>query len=95
MVVGVILDNEGNPVCSELWPGNTTDVKTLLPIVKRLKKRFGINRICIVADRGMISGETIKDLEDRGWASLEWNDIIRVSLVCISSFIAYTFKIKL
>ncbi len=67
MVVGIILDNEGNPVCSELWPGNTTDVKTLIPIVERMKRRFGINRICVVADRGMISNDTIKELEDMGW----------------------------
>lgn len=67
MIVGVILDNVGNPVCSELWPGNTTDVKTLIPIVERLKKRFGIHRICIVADRGMISADTIKELEEIGW----------------------------
>ena len=33
MVVGMVLDNAGRPVCSELWPGNTTDVTTLLPIV--------------------------------------------------------------
>jgi len=63
MVVGVVLDQKGTPVCSEMWPGNTADVKTLLPVVKRLQKRFGIGRICIVADRGMISKETISDLE--------------------------------
>jgi transposase len=63
MVVGVVLDQKGTPVCSEMWPGNTADVKTLLPVVKRLQKRFGIGRICIVADRGMISRETIIDLE--------------------------------
>ena len=42
MVVGVVLDGEGNPILCELWPGNTTDVKTLLPVVDRLKKRFHI-----------------------------------------------------
>jgi transposase len=46
-----------------MWPGNTADVKTLLPVVTRLQKRFGIGRICIVADRGMISRETIAELE--------------------------------
>lgn len=64
MVVGVVLDREGRPLCSELWPGNTTDVKTLLPVVARLKERFGIGRLCIVADRGMISAETIARLEE-------------------------------
>jgi hypothetical protein len=63
MVVGAVLDSQGRPICCELWPGNTTDVKTLIPIVDRLHRRFGIPRICIVADRGMISQETITELE--------------------------------
>lgn len=64
MVVAMVLDNEGRPVCSEMWPGNTTDVKTLLPIVERLRTRFHIGTVCIVADRGMISKDTIKTLEE-------------------------------
>lgn len=63
MVVGAVLDGEGRPVCCELWPGNTADVRTLLPVVARLRKRFAIGQVCIVADRGMISQETIERLE--------------------------------
>jgi transposase len=66
MIVGVVIDNNGNPICCELWPGNTTDVKTLIPIIDRLKKRFHIGRFCILSDRGMISDKTIKELERRG-----------------------------
>ena len=67
MVVGAVLDNEGRPICSELWPGNTTDVTTLLPVVDRLRSRFALDELCIVADRGMISAETMAALqhEDR------------------------------
>ena len=64
MVVGVILDDHGQPVCSEMWPGNTTDVTTLVPVIKRLRNRFAIGRICIVSDRGMISAKTIAYLEE-------------------------------
>lgn len=67
MVVGVILDNEGNPICSELWPGNIADVTSLVPVMQRLKSRFGIERVCIVADRGMISETTIAQIEREGW----------------------------
>jgi hypothetical protein len=69
IVVGAVLDNEGRAVCCEMWPGNTADVKTLLPVVDRLRKRFRIQRVCIVADRGMISKESIAELEseDRKW----------------------------
>jgi transposase len=64
MVVGVILDDHGQPVCCEMWPGNTTDVTTLVPVIKRLRSRFAIGRICVVSDRGMISAETMTYLED-------------------------------
>jgi len=63
VVVGVVLDGDGRPVCCELWPGNTTDVKTLIPIVERLRERFHIGTVCVVADRGMISAKTIETLE--------------------------------
>jgi hypothetical protein len=65
MVVGMVLDGTGRPVCSELWPGNTADVKTVLPVVTRLRKRFGIEQVCVVADRGMISDSTVAELEDK------------------------------
>jgi hypothetical protein len=67
MVVGVVLDDKGNPICSELWPGNISDVRSLIPIAARLKNRFGIERICIVADRGMISAEVTLELERMKW----------------------------
>jgi transposase len=63
MVVGAIVDDKGQPVCCEMWPGNTADVTSLLPIIDRLRKRFAIGRCCIVADRGMISDKTLKVLE--------------------------------
>jgi transposase len=65
MVVGLVIDADGRPLCSEMWPGNTTDVKSLLPVVDRLRKKFGVSRICVVSDRGMISKETIHQLEER------------------------------
>jgi transposase len=65
MVVGAVLDSSGHPICCELWPGNTADVKSLIPIVDRLRARFGIGRICIVADRGMISKHTIAELQKK------------------------------
>jgi hypothetical protein len=67
MIVGAVLDGDGRPICCEMWPGNTTDVKTLIPIVDGLYRRFGIVKVCMVADRGMISQETIDDLDQQGW----------------------------
>lgn len=69
MVVAMIVDENGYPLCCELWPGNVGDINSLVPVVDRLRLKFGIHEICIVADRGMLSTETIKQLEseERGW----------------------------
>jgi transposase len=63
MIVGALLDDRGRPLACEMWPGNTADVTSTIPVVTRLRKRFGAGRFCIVADRGMISKTTIKELE--------------------------------
>lgn len=67
MVIGAVIDSQGRPVCCEIWPGNTTDVTTLVPVAARLKKRFGIERVCVVADRGMVSEKTRAALEQLGF----------------------------
>jgi hypothetical protein len=63
VVLGIVLDDADRPIASFLMPGNTADVTLLLPVVKRLRERFGIRQACIVADRGMISADTIAALE--------------------------------
>jgi hypothetical protein len=63
VVLGIVLDDMDRPIASFLMPGNTADVTMLLPVVKRLRRRFEIDRACIVADRGMISAATIAALE--------------------------------
>ena len=65
MILAVLLDGDGRPVCTEMWPGNTADVGSLIPAIDGLQRRFRINRVCVVADRGMISAETIAELESR------------------------------
>lgn len=67
MLVAAVLDGEGRPLCCELLPGNTGDVTVLRPLARRLKQRFGVGRICLVADRGMISEATIAALEAEGF----------------------------
>ena len=66
IVLGIVLDDADRPIASFLMPGNTADVTMLLPVVARLRTRFGVDRACIVADRGMTSAETIAALEAEG-----------------------------
>jgi len=63
MIVGIAMDAAGKPLCCEMWPGNTADAKTLLPVVERMRKRFRIREVGVVADRGMISEATIAAME--------------------------------
>ena len=66
MVVGAALDEKGRPVCCEIFPGNATDVKLLLPAIKGMQARFEAGSFCVVADRGMISQKTLQALEAPG-----------------------------
>jgi hypothetical protein len=65
IILGMVLDGSDRPFASFLWPGNTADVTRLKPVVERLRTRFGINKVCVVADRGMISAATIAALEQQ------------------------------
>jgi len=65
MILAVVIDGDGRPICTEMLPGNTADATVLLPVVDRLRQRFHIGRVCVVADRGMISAATIAALEER------------------------------
>jgi transposase len=67
LVGGMVLDSSGYPVSAEIWPGNTADVSTMLPVAERLGRRFHIERVCLVADRGMVSADTCGALEKMGW----------------------------
>jgi transposase len=63
MVVGMAVDVQGRPMCCEMWPGNTADVTTLVPIVQRMRERFRLRGITVVADRGMVSKATLEVFE--------------------------------
>ena len=94
MILALIVDGKGRPICTEMWPGNTADVTTLLPVVDRLRRRFSIGRVCVVADRGMISAATIEGLEARGLdyilGARERSDAVVKKIVLESDAAAFT-----
>ena len=65
MILAVLLDGDGRPGVHGDVAGNTAEVNSLIPAIDRLQRRFRINRVWVVADRGMISAETIAELEAR------------------------------
>ncbi|MGH2552670.1 MAG: IS1634 family transposase, partial [Chitinophagaceae bacterium] len=66
MIVGAVLDNKGRPLSCPMWPGNTADVNTIVPVAERLKNQFGVGQVVIVADGGMISKGVEEALADKG-----------------------------
>ena len=63
-------------MCTEMWPGNTADAGSLIPVVDRLRQRFCIRRVCVVADRGLISA-VITGTCDYG--DIDYGDMIRIA----------------
>ena len=59
--MGLFMDTNGIPIAYRLFPGNCVDVKTYLPAVEQIKKQFGIERIVVVADKGMNSKNNISE----------------------------------
>jgi hypothetical protein len=66
MVVGLGMDVTGRPLFCQMWPGNTADSTTLIPVVEAMRKRFCVRQMCVVADRGMVSKKTLEFLERCG-----------------------------
>jgi len=67
MVVGVVTDQEGRPISCPMWPGNTTDAKTIVPVAGRLRNKFGVQDLVVVADRGMVGKKNAEDLARLGF----------------------------
>jgi hypothetical protein len=80
IVVGLLTDAEGCPVAVEVFEGNTGDPKTLGAQVKKLRERFGISRILIAGDRGMITDARIRK-ELRDVDGLDWLTCLRAPAI--------------
>lgn len=67
VMMGMIIDADGMPVGYELFPGNTFEGKTMVKALDNIKDRFGINRIIIVADRGLNSKGNLSLIKQAGY----------------------------
>src|SRR5262245_60927962 len=66
IVIGLLCDEDGQPVSIEVFPGNTADPHTFASQLEKVKGRFGVHEITFVGDRGMIKGQQIDDLAQQG-----------------------------
>ena len=72
IVYGLLTDAEGRPVAVHVYPGNTGDPSTVPDQVERLRRRFGLARVVLVGDRGMLTETQIGKLREHpglGWIS--------------------------
>ena len=67
VVLGLLVGTGGNPIGYELHKGNQYEGSTLLPIVKKLEKRFNLSHPVIIADSGLLSAKNIEQLEEDGY----------------------------
>jgi hypothetical protein len=75
IVYGLLCTTAGIPITIEVFEGNTADPKTLAAQIDKVKKRFGLSRVCLVGDRGMLTHARIRD-EVRP-AQLDWISALR------------------
>jgi len=67
LVIGVVMRRDGFPIACEIWPGNTNDAKTLVPVVEDLRNRFEIRKVVVVCDRGMVSAKNLEEISKAGY----------------------------
>ena len=79
IVIGLITDREGRPIGVEVFEGNTADPSTLGSQLKKLQERFGLQRVVVVGDRGMLTDARIREeLEPR---ELSWISSLRAPAI--------------
>jgi len=66
ILVGVAMSRCGYPLSCEFWPGNTSDLDTVSSVIQVIQKRFRLNRVIFVADRGLVSTTNIDELAHHG-----------------------------
>lgn len=75
IVYGVMTDSQGRPVAVEVYPGNTADPTTVADQVQKLRERFGLTRVVLAGDRGMLTEAQITKL--RQYPGLGWISALR------------------
>jgi len=83
IVYGLLCNREGCPVAVEVFEGNTADPTTLASQIEKIRKRFGIQRVILVGDRGMITSARIREEMD-AVEGLDWITALRgSSIACL------------
>jgi len=76
ITIGLLCEPQGRPIAVEVFPGNTGDPSTLASQIDKVRKRFGLERVVLVGDRGMITEARIRQ-ELEPVAGLDWISALR------------------
>lgn len=79
IVYGLLCASDGCPVAVEVFEGNTSDPKTLAVQIEKLKRRFSLDRVVLVGDRGMVTDARIR--EELAPAGLDWITALRAPAI--------------
>jgi transposase len=80
IVYGLLTDGQGRPVAVDVYPGNTADPATVPDQITKVRQRFGLTRVVLVGDRGMLTQtrmDTLKEYPGLGWISALRSEAIR------------------
>jgi len=80
IVFGLLCSDKGCPVAVEVFPGDTGDPSTLEGQIRKIRDRFGLDRVILVGDRGLITEARIRE-EIRPVKGLEWITALRSSQI--------------
>jgi hypothetical protein len=78
---GLLTDPAGRPVAVEVFPGNTADPESFKTAITRVRDDFGIERLIMVGDRGMITGTRIADL--RKCEGMDWVTALKAPAIAV------------
>ncbi len=79
VVYGVMTDGDGRPVSLDVYPGNTGDASTVVDQVEKLRNRFGLKRLVLVGDRGMLTQTQIEKI--RSYPGIGWVSALRAGQI--------------
>ena len=82
IVIGLLCDDQGDPVSVEVFKGNTSDLSTFSPQLTKLKEQFGVERVVMVGDKGMIKSKEIDQIKE-----LEWHYITSITKAQIKTLL--------
>ena len=82
IVIGLLCDDQGDPVSVEVFKGNTSDLSTFSSQLTKLKEQFGVERVVMVGDKGMIKSKEIDQIKE-----LEWHYITSITKAQIKTLL--------